>query len=58
MSVTISDYIDVSIVQVIVGQSKKAFIMHRGILCKVAPYFRAAFEGNFLEGVEQMLKLP
>ena len=28
------------------------------MLCNVAPFFRAAFEGQFVEGIEQVLRLP
>ena len=58
LSPTLSDSLDTSTVQIIIGQSKKAFTLHKGILCNVAPYFRAAFEGRFREGVEQVLEMP
>lgn len=54
----LSDSFDTATVQVIVGQSNKAFTIHEGVLCNVAPYFCAAFEGNFIEGVRQVLELP
>ena len=53
-----SDSLDTSTVQVIVGQEKKVFAMHKGVLCSIAPFFRAAFEGQFVEGTEQVLRLP
>ena len=53
-----SDSLDTGTVQVIVGQEKKIFTMHKGVLCSIAPFFRAAFEGQFVEGTEQVLRLP
>ena len=53
-----SDSFDTGIVQVIVGQEEKVFNMHKGVLCNVAPFFRAAFDGQFVEGTEQVLRLP
>ena len=38
------DSLDTGTVQVIVGQRKREFTMHKGVLCNVAPFFRAAFE--------------
>lgn len=32
--------------------------MHMGLLCNVAPYFKAAFQGNFVEATERVLELP
>lgn len=55
---TLSDSLDTSTVRIIVGQSKEAFTLHKGILCNVAPYFRAALEGHFRESVEQVLEMP
>lgn len=53
----ISDSFDTT-VQIIVGQNKKAFTIHKGILYNVTPYFRAAFEGQFLESPKQVLEFP
>ena len=44
-------------VQVKVGH-KKTFIVHKDILCRSAPYFKAALEGGFKESKDQVLKLP
>lgn len=51
-----SDAFD-TIVQVLVGPEKISFNMHKGLLCKVAPYFEAALKGNFLESTTQVLEL-
>ena len=53
-----SDTLDTGTVQVIVGQENKLFNVHKGVLCGVAPFFRAAFDGQFVEGTEQVLRLP
>jgi len=45
-------------VQILVGPDKKPFTMHKELLCNTAPYFRAAFEGHFIEGKQQLLELP
>ena len=36
-------------VQIEVGPAKTVFQMHKGLLCNVAAYFRAALEGGFIE---------
>ena len=53
-----SDSLDTGTVQVKVGQEEKVFTIHKGVLCGVSPFFRAAFEGQFVEGTEQVLRLP
>lgn len=45
-------------VEVKVGPKKKSFLMHKTLLCNVAPYFRAAFEGKFAEAEAHVLELP
>ena len=47
-----------AIVIVKVGPSKTPFNMHRGLLCNAAPYFKAAFNGNFTEAKSAVLELP
>ena len=53
-----SDSLDTGTVQVIVGDKEKVSTIHKGVLCNVAPFFRVAIEGQFLEGIEQVLRLP
>lgn len=43
-------------VQVKVGPGK-TFIIHKGILCRSAAYFKAALEGGFKESKDQVLEL-
>lgn len=52
------DSFGTNMVQVKVGPGKKLFKLHKKILCNVAPYFEAAFEGGFVEVTEQVLELP
>lgn len=40
-----------------VGVEKRPFTVHKGILCKAAPYFRAALEGGFKEAQNHELEL-
>lgn len=37
---------------------KMPFIMHKGMLCNVAPYFKAALDGSFSEAKNRVLELP
>ncbi|KAM0797441.1 hypothetical protein BDR22DRAFT_440417 [Usnea florida] len=46
-----------AVVQVKVGH-EKTFIVYRDILCRSAPYFKAALEGGFKESQDQVLELP
>lgn len=46
-----------AVVQVKVGP-EKTFIIHKGLLCNSAAYFKAAFEGGFKESQSQVLELP
>ena len=46
------------IVEVIVGESKKTFKVHSGLLSGKSEFFRAAFEGKFREGQDQRIELP
>ena len=41
-----------------VGVEKVPFTVHKSILCKVSPYFRAALDGGFKEAHENELDLP
>jgi hypothetical protein len=35
----------------------ETFTIHKAFICHHSPFFRAAFEGNFLEAQTQLLKL-
>lgn len=43
-------------VEIVVGREEKSFCMHKGLLCNTAPYFRAAFEGRFIEAQTRILR--
>ena len=45
-------------VNIVVGNSKKVFKAHKGLLCKKVPFFLAALEGSFVEGQELKVNLP
>jgi hypothetical protein len=45
-------------VTLIVGKEKKAYILHKNLLCLYSDYFRAAFNGQFKETTERKLELP
>jgi hypothetical protein len=45
-------------VTLIVGQEKKAYTLHKDLLCFYSDYFRAAFNGSFKEATERKLELP
>ena len=38
-----------TLVQIEVGPTKTVFQMHKGILCNVSAYFKAALEGDLIE---------
>lgn len=40
------------------GQQKKSFIIHKGLLCHYSDYFGGAFNGSFRESAERKLPLP
>ncbi|KAG9653089.1 hypothetical protein KCU64_g8123, partial [Aureobasidium melanogenum] len=42
----------------IVGKKKKAYTLHKDLLCFYSDYFRAAFNGSFKEAAERKLELP
>lgn len=44
--------------EVKVGPDKKAFTIHKSVLCNAASYFKVALEGNFIEAQNQILELP
>lgn len=44
-------------VQVKVGHNKEVFTFHKNLLCQIAPYFKAALNGNFKEAQEQSIEM-
>ncbi|KAI4719678.1 hypothetical protein E4T48_04136 [Aureobasidium sp. EXF-10727] len=46
-----------TVVTIEVGPEKKAFVIHKGLLCFYSDYFRAAFNGSFKEAIEAKLSL-
>ena len=38
-----------TIAQIEVGPGRNIFYVHKGLLCNIAPYFKAALEGGFRE---------
>ena len=44
-------------VTLLVGPEKTVFTMHKGLLCAVSSYFKAALEGDFKEAQEQTIEL-
>ncbi|KAH0369043.1 hypothetical protein KCU65_g3532, partial [Aureobasidium melanogenum] len=47
-----------TLVTIEVGPEKKAFAIHKDVLCFYSDYFRAAFNGSFKEANEGKLSLP
>ena len=45
-------------VTILVGEDSTPFFIHRDQLCESSSFFRAAFEGAFLEGSETRMSLP
>jgi len=45
-------------VTLIVGKEKKAYNLHKDLLCFYSDYFRAAFNGSFKEAADRKLELP
>ncbi|THY08532.1 hypothetical protein D6D01_09632 [Aureobasidium pullulans] len=44
-------------VTLVVGQAKKAYTLHKDLLCFYSDYFRAAFNGSFKEAAERKIEL-
>ncbi|THZ18857.1 hypothetical protein D6C91_05343 [Aureobasidium pullulans] len=44
-------------VTLVVGRSKKAYTLHKDLLCFYSDYFRAAFNGSFKEAAERKIEL-
>ena len=45
-------------VTILVGENSTPFSIHRDQLCEASSFFKAAFQGNFLEGSEMRMRLP
>ncbi|KAM0799093.1 hypothetical protein BDR22DRAFT_822703 [Usnea florida] len=45
-------------VTILVGEDSTPFLIHRDQLCEASSFFKAAFEGDFLEGSEMRMSLP
>ena len=45
-------------VTILVGEDSMPFFIHRDQLCEASSFFKAAFEGAFLEGSEMRMSLP
>ena len=45
-------------VTILVGEDSTPFFVHRDQLCDASSFFKAAFEGAFLEGIEMRMSLP
>jgi BTB/POZ domain len=41
-----------------VGANQKPYVVHKSLLCQTSSFFRAAFEGDFREASENVVKLP
>lgn len=48
----------IQMVTVYVGPKRKAFIIHKNLLCSSARFFEAALNGSFVEGQEGSIHLP
>ncbi|KAH8597133.1 hypothetical protein B0O99DRAFT_592884 [Bisporella sp. PMI_857] len=46
------------IVNIIVGEEKKKFVLHKNLICTSSPVFERMFNGSFKEGKAQTAKLP
>ena len=45
-------------VTILVGEDSTPFFIHRDQLCEASSFFKAAFQGDFLEGSEMRMSLP
>ena len=52
------DSFESSTVDVIVGEAETKFVVYKAVLSNIAPFFKAALEGNFKESSEQKITLP
>ena len=46
------------IVSLVVGEEKRVFTIHKGVLCSTSTYFAAALKGSFKEAAEQKIIFP
>ncbi|MCJ1243484.1 hypothetical protein MMC30_000681 [Trapelia coarctata] len=44
-------------VSIIAGAEKRVFVIHKGLLCSISDYFRAAIDGSIEEAEEQKIEL-
>jgi hypothetical protein len=45
-------------VKVLVGPTEQEFLVYKNKVCNASPFLNAAFNGNFKEGVEGLVRLP
>ena len=45
-------------VPILVGENSTPFSIHRDQLCEASSFFKAAFQGDFLEGSEMRMSFP
>lgn len=57
-TLTSSRFSGVPTVTILVGENSTPFSIHRDQLCEASSFFKAAFEGAFLEGSEMRMSLP
>ena len=55
---TLSRWVDVATVTLVVGETKAAFQVHEANLFEASPFFKAAFTSDFRERSEQTMTLP
>ncbi|THX99244.1 hypothetical protein D6D03_07347 [Aureobasidium pullulans] len=46
------------VVTLVVGDNKKIYVLHKDLLCFYSDYFRAAFNGSFVEAIKRRVELP
>ena len=42
----------------LVGPSETSFFVHKNLICDASSFFQTAFDSNFVEGLDQSMKLP
>ena len=53
-----SRFADSETVELLVGSPEVNFYVHRTILCDASKVFTRAFDGQFIENMQRMMKLP
>lgn len=51
-------FTDTTFVTVLIGPDEKPFHAYKSLLCQVSTFFRAALEGQFKEGADNVVKMP